>query len=464
MFPMPKTQLKDTRKGVPHNLEAERALLGSILLDNAALDLVSDQVSREDLYSESHRLIYDAMHDLSEKSQAIDVVTISEVLMNRSLLDRAGGAPYIAALTDGVPIGTFAALPEYCRIIRDKSILRRLIHSSNHVITRCLDAVDDPSTLVDLAQSQAFEIAEQRVQAAFSTLPQIIKEEFTAVENLFERKLEAGGIRSGFTAIDEMTSGFQPSELIIIAARPSLGKTALALNMAVNAATRDKKKVGLFSLEMSKRSLAVRLLCADAMVDSHRLRTGYASKLEWNKLMNALGRLKDMPLYIDDTDSLSVMQLRARARRLKREHGLDLLIVDYLQLLQAGGRQENRTQEVSYVSRNLKSIAKELRVPVIALSQLSRASDTRAGSRPGLSDLRESGSIEQDADTVMFLYRDRDKPEPEAPADGSEPLGIDTKVLIGKQRNGPTGESTILFLKGYTRFVNKSEHSTSEVA
>jgi replicative DNA helicase len=439
---------------VPHSLEAERAVLGSILIDNGALNLVLESVGKDDFFSESHRLILEKMIALSEKSRTIDLVTLSEELSKEGFLEKVGGAAYLAGLSDGVPIGTTAALSEYTRIVKEKSVIRRLINASNNVITRCLEATDDPETLIDLAQSQVFEIAEQKVQSGFFGVKDIVKSSFGTIDVLFDRGQRVTGVETGFVDLDNMTSGLQPGELIIIAARPSLGKTALALNIAAHAAVESRKIVGLFSLEMSKESLLIRLLCSEARIDSHKLRTGFSSREDWNKMTRALGRLAEAPLYIEDTPALSIMQIRAKARRLKAEKGLDLMLVDYLQLVTGHTRFENRTQEVSFISRGLKAIAKELRVPVVALSQLSRAPEERPGHRPQLSDLRESGSIEQDADVVMFIFRE-DAYRHGAAGDGAEPEGK-TELIIGKQRNGPTGHVPLVFLKPYTRFENFS--------
>ncbi len=434
---------------VPQSLEAERALLGSILLDNGVLNIALEAISKDDFFSEAHRMIFEKMLGLSEKNRTIDLVTLSEELSKDNLLEKVGGAAYVAALTDGVPIGTSATATEYSRIVKEKSLVRRLINASNNVISRCLEGTDDPETLIDLAQSQIFEIAEEKVQSGFLGVLDVVKSSFGSIDRLIDRGHVPTGIETGFVALDNMTSGFQPGELIIIAARPSLGKTALALNIAAHAAVKRHKVVGIFSLEMSKESLVIRLLCSEGSIDSHRFRSGFLDHdKDWPKITHALGRLAEAPLFIEDTPALSIMQIRAKARRLKAEKGLDLLIVDYLQLMTGHGRFENRTQEVSLISRGLKSIAKELQVPVVALSQLSRAPEQRPGQRPQLSDLRESGSIEQDADVVIFIHR------PSVTEDHPEGLGVETELNIGKQRNGPTGPFKLIFLKPHARFEN----------
>jgi replicative DNA helicase len=443
-----------SERPVPHNLEAERALLGSILLDNSALNLALEGVGKDDFFSEAHRITFDKMVAISEKNRTIDLVTLSEELAKEGQIERAGGAAYLAALTDGVPIGTSVAVSEYCRIVKEKSILRRLINAGNNLISRCLEGTDDPDTLIDLAQSQVFDIAEQKIQSGFTNIRDIFRPSFGTIENLLERGQRVTGIETGFVDLDNMTSGLQPGELVVVASRPSLGKTALALNIAAYAAIKNHKTVGLFSLEMSKESLVIRLLCSEAETDSHRLRSGFSSREDWNKLTRALGRLGDAPLLIEDTPALSIMQIRAKARRLKMEKGLDLLIVDYLQLVSGQGRFENRTQEVSYISRGLKSIAKELKVPVLALSQLSRAPEQRLNQRPQLSDLRESGSIEQDADVVIFIFPER-KAAGESEAEGEvDRRGHPMKLIVGKQRNGPTGDIPVVFMRPYAKFEN----------
>jgi replicative DNA helicase len=437
---------------LPQNLEAERALLGSILVDSGALVTAMEMLSKDDFFAEAHRLIFEKMIQLSEKPAAIDLVTLSEEISREGLLERIGGAAYIASLTDGVPFGAGTNVTEYCRIIRGKAIVRRLINVSNNVISRCLEGSEDPQTLIDAAQSQMFEIAEQKAQSGFLGITDIVKSSFGSIDVLFDRGQRVTGVETGFTRLDDLTSGLQPGELVIIAARPSLGKTALALNIAAHAATVRRNIVGVFSLEMSKESLLIRLLCAEARINSHKLRTGFSSRDDWQKMTQALGRLAEAPLFIEDSPALSIMQIRAKARRLKAEKGLDLLIVDYLQLVTGQGRFENRTQEVSFISRSLKGIAKELRIPVVALSQLSRAPEMRPGRQPQLSDLRESGSIEQDADVVMFIVHPDSRQEGEEGEE--EKLGIEVELKIGKQRNGPTGSVQLVFLKPYVRFEN----------
>ncbi|MDE3180760.1 MAG: replicative DNA helicase [Acidobacteriota bacterium] len=450
---MPAGAISD--KSIPHNLEAERALLGSILIDNSALNVALEVLKSADFYSEAHRCTFEKMIELSEKNRAAELVTLSEELGRAGLLEKAGGAAYLASLTDGVPLGSSANIGEYARIIRDKSLVRSLINASSNIIARCLEASEDPVTLIDAAQSQIFEIAGKDVAAGFFRVGDIVKSSFGTLDVLFDRQQGVTGIATGFEVLDSMTSGLQPGELTIIAARPSVGKTALALNIASHASTTQKKAAAIFSLEMSKESLLIRLLCSEGRIDSHKLRTGFASHQDWAKMTQALGRLNEAPLFIDDTPALSIMQIRAKARRLKAEKGLDLVIVDYLQLVTGHGRFESRNQEVSYISRGLKAIAKELSLPVVALSQLSRAPEAGKGRDPQLSDLRDSGSIEQDADMVIFIHRG-------AGNEGFDDGGVVTELNIGKQRNGPTGLFKLVFIKPYTRFENYTSEDEGE--
>ena len=440
-----------TEKSLPHNLDAERAFLGSILLDNDALNVVSGTVSPNDLFAESHRLIFQKIIGLFEKSQTVDVVSLVDELTKAGVLEKTGGAAYLAALSDGVPVGDYSFVGNYARIIKEKSILRRLINASSNVISRALEASEDTEILIDDAQKQIFEIASEKTQSGFFGVKEIVKSSFGTIDVLFDRGQRVTGVETGFTDLDSKTSGLQPGELIVIAARPSMGKTALAMNIAAYAATHGKV-VGMFSLEMSKESLLIRLLCSEARVDSHKLRTGFSSREDWGKMSIALGRLAEAPLFIEDTPSLSVLQMRAKARQLKSERGLDLLVIDYLQLATGHGRFENRTQEVSYISRGLKAIAKELHIPVVALSQLSRAPEQHGGSEPQLHHLRESGSIEQDADVVIFIHREKREASEDEEFDPG--AGFEAKLIIGKQRNGPTGNVNVVFQRRFVRFEN----------
>lgn len=448
---MPTTTSREAQ--APHSLEAERVLLGSILLDNEAFNVATGSVGRDDFFSDAHRVIFGKMEELSTKSRTIDLVTLSEEISKEGLLEKVGGAAYLASLTDGVPIGNYSSVSEYARIVKEKALLRRLINASSNVIARCYEGGEDPEALIDLAQSEMFQIAGDKIESGFLRVHEIVNKSFGSIDALFDRGQRITGVESGFADLDNMTCGFQPGELIIIAARPSLGKTALALNIAAHAATQGKV-VAVFSLEMSKESLVTRLLCSEARVDSHKLRSGSLSREDWGKIPRVMGRLAESPLYIEDTPGLSVLQIRAKARRLKaeRQDKLDLVIVDYLQLATGHGRFENRTQEVSYISRELKGIAKELHIPVVALSQLSRAPEQHGSGPPQLFHLRESGSIEQDADVVIFIYRER-RSDGE-PGDFDPDEGLETRLIISKQRNGPTGEVPVVFQKKFVRFEN----------
>jgi replicative DNA helicase len=391
------------------------------------------------------------------------LVTLSEHLKNEGLIDKCGGAAYLAELTDGVPIGVSLAVSEYARIVKEKSTFRRLINASNNLIARCLEQIDDPTTLLELAQEQIFDIGNGQVKSDFVGVREIMQSSFGNLDRMMESGSRVDGIATGFVDLDIMTSGFKPGELIIVAARPSLGKTAIALNIAARNAIKDGKKVGIFSLEMSREALMTRLMCAEAEVDSHKIRSGFAGREDWSRLTRALGRLSDSPLLINDGTALTIAQIRAKARRLKADKGLDLAIVDYLQLVAGGGRFENRTQEVSHISRGLKNMAKELKIPVVALSQLSRAPEQggRIGRKPVLSDLRESGEIEQDADVVIFLFEPRRKRGEDEESE-MDPRGIMMLLIVAKQRNGPTGEIPIVFLRPYTKFANYARRRSED--
>ncbi|MGB7621295.1 MAG: replicative DNA helicase [Terriglobia bacterium] len=431
-------------KSMPHNVEAERSVLGVILLDNAACNTVVPILKGEDFYLDSHRRIFGKIFQLSESNHAIDLVTLAEALARGGELESVGGASYLSSLTDGMPRS--ANVEYYAKIVKEKALLRRMIHVSNGIIQHCFEASEDAETLLDKAENDIFQLAEARIQSGFYGIKDIVNASFETIDKLYDRRKHVTGVPTGYEDLDHLTSGLQPSELIILAARPSMGKTAFALNIAENVAIRDRKTVAIFSLEMSKEALLMRLLCSQARVNAHTLRRGLLLKTDYGKLSMALGELAEAPIFIDDTPALTVMDMRAKSRRLKKDHDLALVIVDYLQLMSGGGRFGNRVEEVSSISRGLKALAKELRVPVIALSQLSRAPEKeRKGHRPQLSDLRESGSIEQDADVVMFIFREEMYNQTE------ENHGI-AELIIGKQRNGPVGKINLVFLEDYTRF------------
>ena len=373
-------------KGLPSNVEAERSVLGAILLDNSAYNQSAALLTPEDFFLDSHRRLFQRIMELADRSRPIDLVTLCEELMRNSELEAVGGASYISSLTDGLP--RLSNIEHYAKIVKDKALLRRLIQISSTITARCLEGSEEAEEVLDAAEGLVLSVGEQRVREGFLHFRDIFRGSFESIDALHDRGKRVTGLETGFRTFDDMTRGLQPSDLVIIAARPSMGKTSFALNIAQHAAIRLKQTVGLFSLEMSREALVLRLLCAEAQVDSHKLRGGFASKEDWTKMTTALGRLADAPIFIDDTPGVSITEVRAKARRLQAEHGLGLLIVDYLQLMSGRGKFENRTQEISLISRGLKGLAKELSVPLVAISQLSRAPEERGG-RPRLSDLRE---------------------------------------------------------------------------
>jgi replicative DNA helicase len=439
------TEFLPKDKVLPHNAEAERTVLGAVLVDNAAFNSAAETLTREDFYRESHRRIFEAMAALAERSQPIDLVTLKDELIRASALEAVGGAAYLGSLVDGVP--RITSVEQWSRIIKEKAVLRNLIHASNRIVQSCYEAEDDAAIILDRAEKSIFDIAERRIRQGFVALREVVKESFRTIDQLAQSKDVVTGVPTGFVDLDERTSGLQKGDLIIVAARPAMGKTSLCLNIAQNASERTGETVGVFSLEMSKEQLVLRMLCADARVDAHRLRTGNLGEKDWARLAKAYADLSASKIYIDDSATLTPLEMRAKCRRLKAEHGLSLVIVDYLQLVTGAGRVENRQQEIASISRSLKGLAKELECPVIALSQLSRAPEVRTDKRPQLSDLRESGALEQDADIVMFIYRE----EEYKPTD--ENRGI-AEINIGKQRNGPTGTVKLAFIKEFTRFEN----------
>ena len=434
-------------RGLPQNVEAERCVLGAILLDNQLVNQAVELLSHEDFYLGSHRVLFQQMESLLESSKAIDLVTLANAVDAVGQLEAIGGRSFISSLIDDVP--RLTNLEHYARIVQEKSTLRKLIKQSTGIISSCYEEQDQVEHVLDNAEKAIFAIAESRIRTGFVSLGQLAKTSFQKIEAAAGQRQMVTGIASGFTRFDELTSGFQSSDLVVLAARPAMGKTALALNVASHAALKFEKSVGIFSLEMAADQLLLRILCSEARVDAHKLRTGYLGKEEWNKLAGTLGEMSSARIFIDDTASIGLLEMGAKARRLQAESGLDLLIVDYLQLVSGGGgRNDNRQQEISNISRGLKALAKELDIPVIALSQLSRAPEQRAESHvPRLSDLRESGSIEQDADLVTFIFREEMYKQTE------QNKGV-ADLIIGKQRNGPTGKVKLAFLQEYTRFEN----------
>jgi len=439
-------------KGLPSNVDAERSVLGAILLDNTAYNQAASHLTPDDFFLDSHRRLFTRIMGLADRSRPIDLVTLCEDLMQNSELEAVGGAGYISSLTDGLP--RYANIEHYAKIVKDKALLRRLIQISNTITARCLEGAEEAEDVLDAAESMVLSVGEQRVREGFVHFGDIFRNSFKSIDALHDRGKRVTGLETGFRAFDDLSRGLQPSDLIIFAARPSMGKTSFALNIAQHAAVRQKEPVGIFSLEMSREALVLRLLCGEARVDSHKLRGGFASRDDWTRMAGALGRLAEAPIFIDDTPGLSITEVRAKARRLQAEHGLSLLIVDYLQLMSGRGRSENRTQEISSISRGLKALAKELNVPLVAISQLSRAPEERGG-RPRLSDLRESGQIEQDADLVAFIYREEVSKPTEQNRGRAE-------IIIEKQRNGPTDTVHLAFLSKYTSFENLAEEFDSE--
>jgi len=433
----------------PQNVEAEQSVLGTILLADHSLSSVLELLISDDFYKDNHKLIFEAMIVLFEKNEPQDIITVSNHLKNKNCLEAAGGVGYLATLTSIVPVTS--NLTYYAKIIRQKAVLRNLIAVNTEIASRCYEEQGDIDILVDEAEQAIFEIARSKSNQSFTPLKSIIPEAFETVEQLYKRKEMITGVPTGFTELDKMTAGFQPSDLIILAGRPSMGKTALAMNIAQNAALIDKTGVAIFSLEMSKEQLAMRLLCSAGHIDSQRVRTGKLHTDDWPKLTRAVGMLTEAPMYIDDTPAISVLEMRAKVRRLAAQHPLGMVIVDYLQLMRGRNSIENRTQEISEISRSLKAMAKELKVPVIALSQLNRSLESRTDKRPMMSDLRESGAIEQDADVICFIYRD----EVYNKAADNPNIGI-SEIIIGKQRNGPTGTVKLTFIKEFTMFENLS--------
>ncbi len=438
-------------RGLPVSLEAERSILGAILLDNSLYDQAAENLTPDDFSLDAHRRVYSRMRDLQESGRPVDMITLVEELDRHKEVEAIGGVAYLSSLIDGVP--DRPSIEHYVRIVRNKALLRGLINLAQNAIAEAIEHSDEAEEVLGRAEQAIFQLSENRIGQGFMNIPSIIKGSFGSLEELYARGQEITGLATHYTLLDKLTSGLQPSDLIIIAARPSMGKTALAMNIAENAAVLDGKVVGVFSLEMSREALLMRMLASHAQVDSKDLRQGFLTKEDMRKLTRATEQLSHSKLFIDDSPGISVSEMRAKARRLRQTEGLDLLIVDYLQLMSAvpigGKRFENRTQEVSAISRGLKALAKELKVPVIALSQLSRAPESRGGDhRPQLSDLRESGSIEQDADVVAFIFREEVYKKDDPDLDGI------AELIVAKQRNGPTDMIKMAFIKRYTRFEN----------
>jgi len=431
----------------PQNIEAEMALLGSMLIDEQAVALAIEKVEPEYFYKDAHKKIFQVIIQLFNNNQAVDVVTVADALKKANYLEEIGGPAYLASLASLVP--TSANVGYYAKIIKEKYILRSLIHVSTQIINECYEPITDADDLLDRAEASIFEIATHKVEGSFISIKEIIKSSIETIDTLYQRKVNITGIPTGFIEFDIMTAGLQPSDFIVVAGRPSMGKSAFVTSIAEYVGIVEKKPVAIFSLEMSKEQLVQRMLCSHARVDAHRVRAGLLSQADWPRLTNAAGKLSEAPIFIDDTPAISILELRAKARRLKSTQDIQLLILDYLQLIKGPTNVENRQQEIAEISRSLKALARELNIPVVAVSQLSRAVEARADHRPQLSDLRESGAIEQDADVVVLLLRE----EYYHPTE--ENKGI-AEVNIAKQRNGPTGIIKLAFIKEYARFENLS--------
>jgi replicative DNA helicase len=436
----------------PQFLEGERAILGGLLIDNSALAKVMAILETGDFYREANRLIYKAVKDLFELNEPVDWLTLSEQLRKDGALEKAGGHEYLTELADAVP--SAANILHYANQVREKSILRKLISATTEISTRCYDHDIQIDEFLDEAEQLVFQIGETRIKTGFTHIEPLMRTSIKTIEKLYDRKEYVTGVPSGFKDLDNLTAGFQAGDLIIVAGRPSMGKTSLALNFAMNAADVEREEqtpTAVFSLEMSKEQLALRLLCATARVNLKSLRTGYLSREDWSALALAAGKISDQPIFIDDTPSINTLEIRAKARRLKKEHDVGLIVVDYLQLMKGATRAESREKEISEISRSLKALAKELDAPVIALSQLNRKVEDRPNKRPQLADLRESGAIEQDADVIIFLYRDEVYNKSE-----ENPKKGEAEIIIGKQRNGPIGSVVAYFDAQYSTFRQRS--------
>ncbi|MDD2752256.1 MAG: replicative DNA helicase [Candidatus Omnitrophica bacterium] len=431
----------------PQNLDAEMAVLGSLLIDEEAISVALETLKSESFYKDSHRKIYEAITDLFNANKAVDIITLTDELKRVGQLEEVGGVSFLTLLANSVP--TAANISHYVRIVREKGILRSLINNATKIVSLCYATEGNIDQLVDNAEQLIFEVSDKRHQGTYIPLKEIIKGSIETIDRLYQKKEHVTGVPTGFIDFDMKTSGLQPSDLVIIAGRPSMGKSAFALGIAEYAGVIEKVPTALFSLEMSKEQLVQRMLCSHAKVDAHKVRTGYLSTSDWPRLTAAAGKLSEAPIYIDDTPAISVMELRAKARRLKTHHDIQLIILDYMQLMRGSASIENRQQEISEISRSLKALARELNVPVIGISQLSRAVESRNDHRPQLSDLRESGAIEQDADVVVLILREEYyNPTPDNQGTA--------EIIIAKQRNGPVGSLKLTFIKEYTRFENIS--------
>jgi replicative DNA helicase len=445
--PRPDSKHSALPKLPPQSIEAEESILSAILIDNSTLIDILEILSADDFYKTAHQIIFGAIETLYAKSEPVDLVTLSNILREKGALDKIGGAAYLARLVEAVPVAVNAH--HYARIIHDKALLRRLIERANTISIRCFEDRGDVDAVIEFAQHAIFELSEGKTRQAFFPISKIIETNIDALEERQGNRALVTGVATGFSKLDSLTSGFQNSDLIILAARPAMGKTAFALNMARNAAVEAQVPVAIFSLEMSKEQLSMRMLCAEARVDSSRIRSGFLNQEDWHRLTDAAGRLTDAPIHIDDSPDITTTSIRTKSMRMKMDKGLGLIIIDYLQLMRGSVNSERRDLEISDISRSLKILAKELSVPVIALSQLNRKLEERSDKRPQLSDLRESGALEQDADLVAFIYRDEVYNR-----DENNPHRGTAEIILAKQRNGPTGVAHMAFLKSYTRFEN----------
>ena len=429
----------------PQSMDAEMAVLGSMLLDRDAISHAIEILGASHFYRDAHKKIYSAVLKLHDENKAVDLITLIEELKKTNSLDEVGGPAYITSLASSVP--TAANLVHYAKIVKEKMVLRSLINAGTQIVSECYDTADDVDNLIDRAERIIFDISSKKIEGKVLHLKEIIKSSIETIDNLYQRKENITGIATGFRDLDMKTAGLQASDFIVIAGRPSMGKSALALCIAEHAGVVEKLPVAFFSLEMAKEQLVQRILCSHARVDAHKVRTGFLSQADWPRLVNAAGKLSEAPIYIDDSPGISVLELRAKARRLKAQYDIKLIVLDYLQLMQGPANSDNRQQEISEISRSLKALARELNVPLIAISQLSRAVEQRSDHRPQLSDLRESGAIEQDADLVILLLRE----EYYNPTEENKGLA---QVIIAKQRNGPVGSLTLTFVGEYMRFEN----------
>ncbi|MBP7776103.1 MAG: replicative DNA helicase [Acidobacteria bacterium] len=452
---MAETAVPAHERTLPHNLDAERSVLGAVLLDNEAFNTAIAIITPESFFRDAHRRIFERMVQLTERRNAIDFVTLREELARAGELEEVGGAAYLAALVDGVPRAT--NVEYYARIVREKATLRSLIYAATKIVANAYEADQDADLILDDAEGAIFAVAEDRIKAGFVPMRQLVQESFPKIEKLFEHQSYITGVGTHLPDLDKMTRGFQPGDLVIVAARPSMGKTSLVLNVCQHVATHAAPAglprqgvAGVFSLEMSKEQLFMRMLASEAKIDSFRLLSGQIGQREYGHITHAMETLAEAQLFVDDSAGIGVLEMRAKARRLQAEHGLDILAVDYVQLMTGRGRAENRTLELAAISRSLKGLAKELNVPIIVLSQLSRAPEARSDKRPMLSDLRESGALEQDADVVIMIYR-----EEMYKADRSVPAETDgiAELILSKQRNGPTGTVKTAFIAGQTKFM-----------